>query len=34
VLVTEATNVDPEGQPVEVSMGCYASGRVQIVAES
>ncbi|WP_043335533.1 phosphonate metabolism transcriptional regulator PhnF [Belnapia moabensis] len=34
VLVTEALNVDPEGQPVEVSFGCYASGRVQIVAES
>lgn len=34
VLVTEATNVDLDGQPVEVSMGCYASGRVQIIAES
>ncbi|WP_043364180.1 phosphonate metabolism transcriptional regulator PhnF [Belnapia sp. F-4-1] len=34
VLVTEALNLDPEGQPVEVSFGCYASGRVQIVAES
>jgi GntR family phosphonate transport system transcriptional regulator len=34
VLVTEAVNVDPQGQPVEVSSGCYASGRVQIVAES
>ncbi|MBL6457919.1 phosphonate metabolism transcriptional regulator PhnF [Belnapia sp. T6] len=34
VLVTEALNVDPQGNPVEVSFGCYASGRVQIVAES
>ncbi|MDN3565489.1 phosphonate metabolism transcriptional regulator PhnF [Paeniroseomonas aquatica] len=34
VLVTEAVNVDPEGQPVEVSFACYAAGRMQIVVES
>ena len=34
VLVTEAVNVDPEGQPVEVSFACYAGGRMQIVVES
>ena len=34
VLVTEAVNVDPEGQPVEISNACYAAGRMQIVVES
>ena len=29
-----AVNVDPEGQPVEVSFACYAAGRMQIVVES
>ncbi|SDB70562.1 phosphonate metabolism transcriptional regulator PhnF [Belnapia rosea] len=34
VLVTEALNVDPAGEPVEVSFACYAAGRMQIVVES
>jgi len=34
LLVTEAVNVDPQGNPVEVSFACYAAGRVQIVVES
>ena len=34
VLVTEAINVDPAGDPVELSVACYAAGRMQIVVES
>ena len=34
VLVTEAVNVDPQGEPVDVSIACYAAGRMQIVVES
>ncbi|MBK1656748.1 phosphonate metabolism transcriptional regulator PhnF [Paracraurococcus ruber] len=34
VLVTEALNVDPAGQPVELSIACYAAGRMQILVES
>jgi len=34
VLVTEAVNVDPAGEPVELSIACYAAGRMQIVVES
>lgn len=34
VLVTEAINVDPAGEPVELSIACYAAGRMQIVVES
>jgi len=34
VLVTEAVNVDPAGEPVEASFACYAAGRMQIVVES
>lgn len=34
VLVTEAVNVDAQGNPVEVSIACYAAGRMQIVVES
>ena len=34
VLVTESVNVDPAGDPVEVSIACYAAGRMQIVVES
>ena len=34
VLVTEAVNVDPAGEPVEVSFACYAAGRMQILVES
>jgi GntR family phosphonate transport system transcriptional regulator len=32
ILVTQALNVDPKDEPVEVSIGCFASGRVRIVA--
>jgi GntR family transcriptional regulator, phosphonate transport system regulatory protein len=34
VLVTEALNVDPAGEPVELSIACYAAGRMQILVES
>ncbi|MCB4824289.1 phosphonate metabolism transcriptional regulator PhnF [Roseicella aerolata] len=34
VLVTEAVNVDPAGEPVELSLACYAAGRMQILVES
>lgn len=34
VLLTEAVNVDPAGQPVEVSFARYAAGRMQLVVES
>jgi len=34
VLVTEAVNVDAEGRPVEVGIGRYAAGRIQLVVES
>lgn len=34
VLVTEAVNVDMAGEPVELSLGCYAAGRAQLVVES
>lgn len=34
VLVTEAVNVDPHGEPVEVSFARYAAGRMQLVVES
>lgn len=34
VLATEAINVDPAGEPVEVSFARYAAGRTQLVVES
>ena len=34
VLVSEALNVDAAGEPVELSIACYAAGRVQILVES
>jgi GntR family phosphonate transport system transcriptional regulator len=34
VLVTEAVNVDPAGEPIELSIACYAAGRMQILVES
>src|SRR3954470_17835752 len=34
VLATEAVNVDPAGEPVELSLACYAAGRMQILVES
>lgn len=34
VLVTEALNVDPAGEPVELGIACYAAGRMQILVES
>ncbi|WP_431269447.1 phosphonate metabolism transcriptional regulator PhnF [Dankookia sp. P2] len=34
VLVTEAVNVDNSGEPVELSIACYAAGRMQILVES
>jgi GntR family phosphonate transport system transcriptional regulator len=34
VMVTEALNVDPDGQPVDYTLSRYAAGRVQIVVES
>jgi GntR family phosphonate transport system transcriptional regulator len=34
VLVTEAINVDTAGEPVELSVACYAAGRMQILVES
>jgi GntR family phosphonate transport system transcriptional regulator len=34
VLVTEALNTDPAGEPVEASFACYAAGRMQIVVET
>jgi GntR family phosphonate transport system transcriptional regulator len=34
VIVTEAVNVDLEGQVVDVTIGRYAAGRVQLVVES
>jgi GntR family transcriptional regulator, phosphonate transport system regulatory protein len=34
VLVCEALNVDPAGEPVEIGFACYAAGRVQILVES
>jgi GntR family phosphonate transport system transcriptional regulator len=34
VLATEAVNVDAAGQPLDVSFGRYAAGRMQIVVES
>ncbi|MBL6459265.1 UTRA domain-containing protein [Belnapia sp. T6] len=34
VLVTEAVNFDQDDKPVEVSSGCYASGRVALMAIS
>lgn len=34
VLVTEAVNVDPQGEVVDVSIGRYAAGRAQLVVES
>jgi len=34
VLLTEAVNVDSEGQPVDVSFSRYAAGRTQLVVES
>jgi GntR family phosphonate transport system transcriptional regulator len=34
VLITEAVNVDPGGEPVELSLACYAAGRMQILVES
>jgi GntR family transcriptional regulator, phosphonate transport system regulatory protein len=33
VLTTDAVNLCPKGEPLEVSRGCYAAGRVQLVAE-
>ncbi|MDO9707839.1 phosphonate metabolism transcriptional regulator PhnF [Paracraurococcus lichenis] len=33
VLVTESLNVDPAGVPVELSIACYAAGRMQMVVE-
>jgi GntR family phosphonate transport system transcriptional regulator len=33
VLVAENTNVDHSGAIVEFAVGCYATGRVQIVFE-
>jgi GntR family transcriptional regulator, phosphonate transport system regulatory protein len=34
VLVTEAINVDTAGEPIELSVACYAAGRMQILVES
>jgi GntR family phosphonate transport system transcriptional regulator len=34
VLVTEAINTDPEGVVVDVTIGRYAAGRMQLVVES
>ncbi len=34
VLVTESVNVDAVGEPVELSIACYAAGRMQILVES
>lgn len=34
VLVTEAVNIDPAGEVVDVSTGRYAAGRAQLVVES
>lgn len=34
VLVTDAINVTPAGEPVELSIAAYAAGRMQIVVES
>ncbi len=34
VLVAEAVNTDPEGEVVDVTIGRYAAGRVQLVVES
>jgi GntR family transcriptional regulator, phosphonate transport system regulatory protein len=34
VLVTDSVNVDPAGEPIELSIACYAAGRMQIVVES
>ena len=34
VLVSEALNTDPEGNPVEVCITRYAAGRAQLVVES
>jgi GntR family phosphonate transport system transcriptional regulator len=34
VLVTEAVNVDPAGEVVDLSIGRYAAGRAQLVVES
>ncbi len=33
ILLTESVNVDPEGSPVEVSIGHHAAGRMQFVVE-
>lgn len=33
VLVTEALNRDPRGNPVDFTLGTYAAGRVQILVE-
>jgi len=34
VLVTEAINADTEGQPVELSIACYAAARMQLLVEN
>jgi GntR family transcriptional regulator, phosphonate transport system regulatory protein len=34
VLVTEAVNVDAEGQAVELSIACYAAARMQLLVEN
>ncbi len=34
VLVTEAVNTDPAGEPVDVTFARYAAGRMQLVVES
>ncbi|WP_426957235.1 phosphonate metabolism transcriptional regulator PhnF [Muricoccus radiodurans] len=33
VLVSESLNVDPEGDPVDYTIGLYAAGRVQLLVE-
>jgi GntR family phosphonate transport system transcriptional regulator len=33
VLVCEALNVDPAGEPVDFTLACYAAGRVQILVD-
>jgi GntR family phosphonate transport system transcriptional regulator len=33
VLVTEAVNIDAEGQAVEISLARYAAGRIQLLVE-
>jgi GntR family transcriptional regulator, phosphonate transport system regulatory protein len=34
LLVTEAVNVDAQGVPIELGIGRYAAGRIQLVVES